>query len=127
MSRFKRFAHSLASGYVLLAANMLFTLASVPLALKYLGTEEFGLWGLATKIGGFIALVDFGLSASVARILIDHKDDRASGGYGGIVKTGLLVGLVQGALVLGVGSRWPASWGRGWRWTSSTSRRSNGC
>lgn len=103
MSRFKRFAHSLASGYVLLAANMLFTLASVPLALKYLGTEEFGLWGLATKIGGFIALVDFGLSASVARILIDHKDDRASGGYGGIVKTGLLVGLVQGALVLGVG------------------------
>jgi O-antigen/teichoic acid export membrane protein len=100
MSRFKRFVHSLASGYVLLGANMLYTLASVPLALKYLSNAEYGLWTLATKTGVFIALVDFGLSASVARILIDHKDDRRSGSYGGMVKTGFLLGAVQGALVL---------------------------
>jgi len=104
MSRFKRFAHSLASGYVLLGANMLYTFASVPLALKYLSFAEYGLWTLATKIGVFIALVDFGLSASVARILIDHKDDRRSGGYGGMVKTGFLVGAAQGALVLSCGA-----------------------
>lgn len=104
MSRFKRFAHSLASGYVLLVANMLYTLASVPLALHYLSKAEFGLWALATKLSVFIALVDFGLSASVARILIDHKDDRASGQYGAIIKTGFLVGAVQGLLVLLVGT-----------------------
>lgn len=104
MSRFKRFAHSLASGYVLLGANMLYTLASVPLALHYLSKAEFGLWALASKIGVFIALVDFGLSASVARILIDHKDDRASGNYGAIIKTGLLVGIAQGVLVVLVGT-----------------------
>ena len=104
MSRFKRFAHSLASGYVLLGANILYTLASVPLALKYLGWREFGLWVLTTQIGGYITLVDLGMGASVARILIDHKDDRAGGGYGSVVQTGILVGLVQGFLILLVGT-----------------------
>lgn len=104
MSRFKRFAHSLASGYVLLGANMLYTLASVPLALHYLGKAEFGLWALATTIGGYLLLVDFGLGASVARILIDHKDAPRGGQYGGMIQTGLLVGLVQGAVILLGGS-----------------------
>lgn len=104
MSRFKRFAHSLISGYVLLGANMIYTLASVPLALHYLGKAEFGLWALATTLGGYIMLMDFGLGASVARILIDHKDDPRDGHYGGMIQTGLLVGMVQGALILLVGS-----------------------
>lgn len=104
MSRFKRFVHSLASGYVLLGANMLYTLASVPLALHYLGKAEFGLWALATTIGGYLLLVDFGLGASVARILIDHKDDTRGGHYGGMIQTGLLVGLAQGAVILLGGS-----------------------
>ena len=104
MTRFKRFVHSLASGHVLLGANMLYTLAFVPLAWSYLSKAEFGLWALTTQIGGYIALVDFGMGASVARILIDHKNDRAGGGYGGVIQTGVLVGLVQGLLILGSGT-----------------------
>ena len=105
MSRFKRFTRSLVSGYVLLGANILYTMASVPLALKYLGLgQEFGLWVLTTSIGGYIALVDLGMGASVARILIDHKDDRTGGGYGSVVQTGILVGLVQAFLILLVGT-----------------------
>lgn len=103
MSRFKRFAHSLASGYVLLGANMLYTLASVPLALHYLSKAEFGLWALVTTFGGYLMLVDFGLGASVARILIDHKDDPHGGSYGGIIQTGLLVGAAQGVVILSIG------------------------
>ena len=104
MSRFKKFTRSLVSGYFLLGANILFTLASVPLALKYLSLAEFGLWALTMQIGGYIALVDLGMGASVARILIDHKDDRIKGGYGSVVQTGVLVGLVQGFLILLVGT-----------------------
>lgn len=103
MSRSKRFAHSLVSGYVLLGANMIYTFASVPLALKYLSNAEFALWGLATQIAGYVAMVDFGLSASASRVLIDFKDQRASGEYGSIVKTGTLVGVTQGTLVILVG------------------------
>jgi O-antigen/teichoic acid export membrane protein len=104
MSRLKRFTRSLLSGYLMLGANVFYTLASVPLALHYLGQAEFGLWALVSQIGGYIALVDLGMAGSVARILIDHKDDRQDGAYGGVIQTGALVGLVQGALVLLAGT-----------------------
>lgn len=100
MSRLNRFAASLISGYLLLGVNVLYTLISIPLALHYLSKAEFALWALGAKIGVFLTMVDFGLSAAVARILIDHKDDREKGGYGAMVKTGFLVGASQGALIL---------------------------
>jgi O-antigen/teichoic acid export membrane protein len=104
MSRLKKFTHSLLSGYVALGANIFYTLASVPLALHYLGKAEFGLWALVSSISGYIALIDLGMAGSVSRILIDHKDDRQTGAYGGVIKTGALVGLVQGALIVLAGT-----------------------
>jgi O-antigen/teichoic acid export membrane protein len=100
MSRLKKFTHSLLSGYVALGANIFYTLASVPLALHYLGKLEFGLWALVAQIGGYIALIDFGMGNSVSRFLIDHKDDRRDGAYGSVIKTSVLVGLVQGGLII---------------------------
>ncbi|MSU58488.1 MAG: hypothetical protein EXS35_09975 [Pedosphaera sp.] len=98
MSRFRNFAHSLASGYVLLAANMVYTLATVPLAWRYLSKTEFGLWTTTSVVAQYLSLVDFGMSGSVARILIDHKDSRRDGRYGSLIQVGALVGIVQGAL-----------------------------
>jgi O-antigen/teichoic acid export membrane protein len=103
MSRLKRFAHSLLSGYVLLGVNILFTLASVPLALHYLSTQEFGLWAVTTQVAGYIALMDFGLSAAASRILIDYKDHQNPEEYGGIIQTSAWVGLSQAALIFLVG------------------------
>jgi O-antigen/teichoic acid export membrane protein len=103
MSRLKNFTHSLLSGYVALAANIFYTLASVPLAFHFLNRREFGLWALVTQLGGYIALVDLGMGGSVSRILIDHKDDRRNGAYGSVIQTGALVGLAQGALIMVAG------------------------
>ena len=100
MSRLKKFTHSLVSGYVSVGANIFYTLASVPLALHYLGKPEFGLWALVAQISGYIALIDFGMANSVSRFLIDHKDDRRDGAYGSVIKTSVLVGLVQGGLII---------------------------
>ncbi len=104
MSRFRRAAHALASGYVVLATSSVFALVSVPVALHYLPEMRlFGLWGLMSSIQLFFSLVDFGMSGSVARLLIDHKDDRAGGVYGGLVKTGWLVLLAQGVIAFVAG------------------------
>jgi O-antigen/teichoic acid export membrane protein len=103
MSRLKNFTRSLVSGYAQIAVNVIYTLASVPLALHYLSKAEFGLWALTLQIANFIALIDLGMSGSVARILIDHKDDRHNGRYGGAVKSGFLVGAAQGLAVLIIG------------------------
>ena len=99
MSRFRQVVHSIGSSYVLLATNALFSLASVPLALVYLTKEEFGLWALIMQLSGYLALVEIGLSSSVARQLFDFKDNRNGGEYGGIIKTGFFIFCAQGLLL----------------------------
>lgn len=103
MSRLQQFTRSMLSSYAQLVVNVFYTLASVPLALKYLSKAEFGLWALTLQIASYIALVDFGMGSSVARILIDYKDDRTSGRYGGAIKSAFFVGLVQCAIILVIG------------------------
>lgn len=103
VSRAKRVFQSVSSGYVLLAATALYNLGSVPLALAYLTTEEFGLWALISQVTGYLALIDLGMSSSVGRALFDFKDDAASGDYGAVIQTGFLVLVMQGALLLVVG------------------------
>jgi O-antigen/teichoic acid export membrane protein len=88
------------SSYLFLGVNVLCTLVSIPLMLHYLSTPEFGLWLLIQQIANYLSLIDLGMGSSVARILIDHKDDRANGRYGATIKCGLWVGAVQGGLVL---------------------------
>jgi len=104
MSRLKRFTHSLLSGYALLGVNVLFTLCTVRLALHYLSEDEYGLWTLVTPLASYISVLDFGLSSAAGRILIDYKDDQASGKYGGVILTDILVGVIQGGIVLLVGT-----------------------
>jgi O-antigen/teichoic acid export membrane protein len=116
MSRFKRFAHSLASGYLLLGTNVFFTLAQVPLALHYLTKDEFGLWALTTQITGYLLMLDLGMSGSLVRNLIDHKDNKSGGKYGSIIRTGSLVLLIQGACIALGGVL--LSFGLGWLFPS---------
>jgi len=80
-------------------AAAVFGLGSMPVAMHYLSKDQFGLWTLMSSIGMYLSLVDLGMSSSIARLLVDHKDDREKGAYGGLVLTGWAVLLVQGALV----------------------------
>jgi O-antigen/teichoic acid export membrane protein len=116
MSRIKKFTRSLLSGYLLQGTNVLYTLASVSLALHYLSVKEFGLWMLVTTVANFNTIfMDLGMSGSLSRILIDHKDDRNSTTYGSVIQTGVLVLLVQGFLMAVAGgaiSIWLPQWMR---------------
>ncbi len=103
MARLKRYLYSLASGYVMLAANIVYTLASVPLALHYLSKTEFGLWALTSQFAFYLSLLDFGMSGAATRILIDHKDAREGTGYGDTIMTGFLVNLAHAGLIILVG------------------------
>lgn len=82
-----------------MGANLVFTMASIPLALHYLPKEEFAIWALVTQVGGYLSLIDLGMQVSVSRILADHKDDRDGRAYGSILLTGQIVYLVQGLLI----------------------------
>jgi len=99
MTRSKRFVTGLLTSYVAIGVNILYTIASVPLALHYLNKAEFGLWALVTQLAGYLTLLDFGMRGSVARSLSDHKDYIEGGTYGNILKTGNRVFAIQGLCV----------------------------
>jgi O-antigen/teichoic acid export membrane protein len=103
MSRVRRAIHGVVSSYVLLAATAFYSLASLPVALHYLDPERFGLWVVMGTLMGFLGLIDAGMTAAAARLLIDHKDDRNGGNYGSLIKTGWLVSFLQGAIIFVIG------------------------
>ena len=86
-----------------MASVAIYSLASIPLALHYLSMDQFGLWALVTQIGSYLLLIDLGMSGSVSRILIDHKDTKSDGIYGAVLQTGAFVLLVQGLCIALVG------------------------
>lgn len=102
MSRKKNFLRGVASGYLALGANIVYTMCSIPVALHYLPKDEFGLWALVSQLAGYLMLIDLGMIGSVSRILVDSKDDRDGGQYGSILLTSGLVFAVQAAIV-GIG------------------------
>lgn len=99
MSRLRLLARNVSSGYLQVAVNSVYTLATVPLALHYLSDKEFGLWMLVSQLVGYLMLVDAGITAASARILIDHKDRPQDGVYGSVFKTGSVVHVIQGLLI----------------------------
>ncbi len=104
MSRLRNYARGLASGYFVLAVNVVHTLVSIRLAWSFLPEEEFGVWTVSLMVAGYLAFIDLGTGAASARLLIDHKDDRSDGAYGGMIKTASLVFLTQGGIILMVGA-----------------------
>lgn len=101
--RLRLYARSLGSAYGLLAVNTVYSLASIPLAIHYLGKSVFGLWALTLQIGVVLRLADAGFGGALVRILIDHKDDRDGIGYRQTLYTTwaalLVLGLTAGGLV----------------------------
>lgn len=99
-SRVKYYFSALTTGYLQIGVNVLYTLASIPLALHFLSAKQFALWQVAVSVAGYLMLVDFGLTDSMARILIDHKDNPRDGAYGSVIKIGIAVCSIQGLLVV---------------------------
>jgi len=104
ISRATRFINGLFTGYAALGSSVVYTLTSVPLALHYLTKEEFGLWALITQLTGYLMLLEFGMSGSIARFLSNHKDSMDGGEYGSVLVTGCGIFMLQGLTVAVMGT-----------------------
>lgn len=102
-TRKKRFAIGLLSGYLAIGVNTIYSFISIPLILRYVGDERYGVWMLALQVGGYISLLELGTSSAVARFLADHKDSVNGGKYGRLLTTSACVFATQGTLVFVVG------------------------
>ena len=112
MSRLKNFSRNLATSYLQLGVNVVYSLISIPLILHWLPKAEFGMWAVLVQLMGYISLLDLGMTAAVARLLVDHKDERSNGNYGSLIKTAMVVSAIQGLIIVTVawlGSPWLAA------------------
>src|SRR4030095_534207 len=56
-----------------------FSMASIQMALHYVGSRGIGARALAAQVVSYFALIELGVSAAIYRELIKYKDDRTIG------------------------------------------------
>jgi len=103
LSRFHQFTRGVGSSWLATVATVTYSLLSVPIALRYLSIEEFGLFVLLLQVAAYFSLLEIGMSGATARILVDHKDNPNDGHYGSAILTGSLVFSIQALLILAGG------------------------
>jgi len=99
MQRSKRFISAIGSGYVSVIASSLLALVSIPLALGELGREGFGVAATVLQISTFSQVLQLGVGPSAARFFVDYRNSNDPLRLGAFVKTVLIIGFVQGALL----------------------------
>lgn len=100
ISRSARFLAGITAGYANILANILYALASIPIALHYLPKEEFGLWALALQITGYLKFLEFGMSDAVYRHIADHINAEDRSQFGTYMSTSAIAYTVQGAIIV---------------------------
>jgi O-antigen/teichoic acid export membrane protein len=100
MERSRRFISSLGSGYASVAASSILNLVSIPVALSQLGREGFGVASTIIQIGAFSQVLQLGVGPSVARFIVDFKNSGNPVRLGAFMKIALIIGLVQGLILL---------------------------
>jgi O-antigen/teichoic acid export membrane protein len=109
MTRISQFTRGLGSSWLATLATVIYSFLSVPIALHYLSVDEFALFVLLLQVAAYFTLVEIGMSAATARILVDYKDTPNGGMYGSVIVTSLCVFAVQ-ALFIIVGGILAAPW-----------------
>ena len=80
-------------------ANIVYALASVPIALHFLDKEMFGLWVLAAQISIYLSLLEIGVSITIYRCLADYKDNINGSKYAEYLGSGAAIFMTQGIIV----------------------------
>jgi O-antigen/teichoic acid export membrane protein len=94
--RYRRIVLSVVANVVGRAVMMLASLVTIPIALSYLGKEQYGLWATINSFAPWVALVDFGLVASIVNPLAQAhgRDDRHAAREHFATALTLLAGIV---------------------------------
>jgi len=69
--RYRRIATAVVSGGAARALSSLLTLFTLPLAVRYLGAERYGVWATVVSVAIWVNLLDLGIAASLTN-LISH-------------------------------------------------------
>jgi len=67
--RYRRIGTAVVSGGAARALSSLLTLISLPLAVRYLGPERYGVWATVVSVAVWVNLLDLGIAASLTNLI----------------------------------------------------------
>src|SRR5580658_7652077 len=76
--------------------TVLVNLAAIPIFIRYLGVEGYGIYLLLTGLFGYFGLLDFGLSDGVVKYVAHHMELGNGEGVSESVNAALIVQLIAG-------------------------------
>ena len=91
------------AGYAAMVSTMVVGIFSVPMALRFLSPEEFGLWSIVGQSLGYLLLLDLGVSWSASRMLVGPLRSGDQGEVGAWWTVLITVLMTQAVLILGIG------------------------
>lgn len=79
---------------------LLTTLVSVPLTVKYLGTERFGMWMTISSLVSLIGFADFGLGSGLVSSIAHRQGKGDESGIAQIISSAFFMLLMIGACIM---------------------------
>jgi O-antigen/teichoic acid export membrane protein len=107
--RYRRILLTTVSSLVTRVITALVGLVTIPLALSYLGKEQYGLWAVVTSFVAWTSLFDFGIVNSLVNALSEANGKNDPESAKGYVSTAFFV-LVAISMFLGILLTLCASW-----------------
>lgn len=86
-SRLLVFARNLITRYLLLAAVVVIGLIVTPLNIRYLGTDQYGLWALIGSITLYFSVLELGYGGAMVKFVADHRARRDAQGLNEVLST----------------------------------------
>ncbi len=90
-------------------APMILAVFAIPVLIRHLGVDRFGVLTLAWMVVGYFSLFDFGIGRALTKMVAEHLDDEDETDLRGLVWTGLILMTLfggLGTLVLAPSSPW---------------------
>jgi O-antigen/teichoic acid export membrane protein len=91
-----------ATGYAGLIVALLLSLFLTPITLRYLGSSTYGLWIVITAVGGYVGLLDAGVSTATAQMVASATAVRDYKRVADILASAQVFFAVTGALAIGL-------------------------
>ncbi|OQY29453.1 MAG: hypothetical protein B6244_03505 [Candidatus Cloacimonetes bacterium 4572_55] len=63
------------TNYLQFAIKLLITFITLPIIIRYLGVERYGLWGLTMSMVGFLTTLDLGFGTSITKYVAETKGE----------------------------------------------------
>lgn len=104
MSKKRLLARGVIFSYGAIATQIVYSFASIPLALSYLNPAEFGMWSLITTISSYMLLADLGMTNGIMRHLLECKAGGDGRKYGQIFSASLITMGAISLIVLVLGT-----------------------